>query len=143
MLKIERMLNKMERRKERLASIVEGKSEGRGLTKKKGWRTTRSVGANFHFFHLFAPLSWWFLKSAMAVPTRNWSIFVQSPRSLGLPSHRILYLILSLISLCLAPFFQPLFHTSLSNLCSRFYSFVEDPLSFSQFIPSKTDDLPL
>lgn len=56
MLKIERMLDEMERRKERLASIVEGKSEGRGLTKKKGWRTAHSVGANFHFFHLFAPL---------------------------------------------------------------------------------------
>jgi len=46
-----------EREKERatLTSIVVGKSEGRGFNKEGG--TARSVGSNFHFFHLFAPLT--------------------------------------------------------------------------------------
>lgn len=143
MLKIERTVNEIERRKERLASIVEGKSEGRGLTKKKGWRTAHSVGTNFHFFHLFAPLMMVLKKchggtNSQLVDFRSVSSFIGSP-----PLWNSLYLILSLTSLCLTPFFQSLFHASLFDACARFCSLAEDPLSFSQFIPSITDDLPL
>lgn len=42
-----------------------------------------ALAQTFTFF-TSSPLSRRFLKSAMAVPARGWSIFVRSPRSLGL-----------------------------------------------------------
>lgn len=53
--KIKRMSSEGDEEKERLTSIVVGKSEGRGFNKEGG--TARSVGSNFHFFHLFASLT--------------------------------------------------------------------------------------
>jgi len=72
------------------------KSEGRGLIERAGGRPLRSVGANFHFFHLFAPLGGRFLKSAMAVSGTDWldfrsvSAFIGCPHSDGGSRHPIL-----------------------------------------------------
>lgn len=49
----------------------------------------------------------------------------------------------SLWTLFLAPSLRSLFHVSPSNRCAPFYSLAENPLSFSRFIPSKSNDLPL
>lgn len=91
--------------------FVGGRSEGRGLTRREGRRTTHSVGANFHFFHLFAPLTV-ILKKCHG-GTRSRLVDFRSVSSfIGPPSlWSSLYLILSeLLSSLLpfAPYFVPL-----------------------------------
>lgn len=97
---------------------VEGKSEGRGLTGREGRRTARSVGANFHFFHLFAPLATLLKKrhggtGARLVDFRPVYSLIGSPFPLR-PSQGSLYLIPSETSLPLAPSLLSSYLTSLS-----------------------------
>lgn len=115
--------------------------KGGGLTKREGRSVLLVALAQTFTFFTSSPLSQWFLKSAMAVPDCDWWIFVRSSRSLDLsPPYRAVF---SLLSLFLTPFLRSLFRASLSNTYGPFCSLAEGPLSFSRFIPSRTDNLPL
>lgn len=127
----------MKRRKERPRPIMVGKSEGRGFNKEGG--TARSVGSNFHFFHLFAPLTVVLKKcyggtTLPLVDFRPVFSFIGSPPPYRADSLRSFFF--SLLSF--VPYFVPL-----SSTYGPFCSFAEGPLSFSWFIPARTDSLPL
>lgn len=105
--------------KERATNTDCGKEEWRAGVYNKEGGTVCSVGSNFHFFHLFAPLTVVLKK----VPWR-YQIAIGGFSS-GLLVHWISLLIewiLSLISLFLAPFLRSLFRTSLSNTYGPFCS---------------------
>lgn len=93
---------------------MEGKSEGRGLSRRERGGTTRSVGANFHFFHLFAPLTEVLKKrhggtGSRLVDFRPVCSFIGS-----LPSFRALHPILSEFSFSLSfPYSPPVLSFSL------------------------------
>jgi len=121
--------------------LARGKNEGRGLIERAGGRPLRSVGANFHFFHLFAPLGGRVLKSAMAVSGRDWldfrsvSAFIGCPHSDGGSRHPILTGQSSSRSL---PLSLSLSLRSLRLLLASAVLFAR-----SLEIPSRTGDLPL
>lgn len=128
----------MERRKERLTSLVVGKSEGRGFNKEGG--TARSVGSNFHFFHLFAPLTVILKKCHGGTSSRLVDFRPVFP-FIGPPPLR--ELILSLVSPFLTPFLRSLLRPSLSK---RMVLFTRSSRVLSPFLslsPLGTDNLPL
>lgn len=130
--------NEMERRKERPTPIVVGKSEGRGFNKEGG--TARSVGSNFHFFHLFAPLTV-ILKKYHGGTSSRLVDFRAVFSSIGSPP--LVELILSGLSFSHSFPSFPISRASLSNTYGPFCSLAESPLSFSRYIPSRTDSFPL
>lgn len=71
--------------KEKATNTDRGREEWRAGVQQRGREGLFVALAQTFTFFTSSPLSQWFLKSAMAVLTRDWSIFVRSSRSLDLP----------------------------------------------------------